>query len=230
MKLIFVHGAGSSADAWYYQTQHFPEAEAINLPGHPQGELCSSVEDYAHWLHLHILQQGYSDPVLVGHSLGSAIAQQYALDYAGDVKALVLIGAGAKLRVAPEFLALIRQGIENPSVWLKNFVEPFYSSGITPEVREELIRKAAQIGPAVQLNDMLCCDKFDILDRVQEIKVPTLIICGSKDQMTPPKYSSYLANKIEGAELIMIDGGTHLVFLEMPEIVNQEIDKFLSRL
>jgi pimeloyl-ACP methyl ester carboxylesterase len=229
MKLIFIHGSGGSRKVWHYQTQHFPDAEAINLPGHPQGEPYSSVEDYTDWLHRYILQQEYSRPVLIGHSLGSAIAQEYALEYPEDTKALVLIGAGTRLRVAPQFLSLIHEGMENPSVWLKNFVEPLYCR-IVPEVKEKLIREIAQIGPAVQLNDMLCCDKFDILDRVHQIKVPTLILCGSEDQMTPPKYSSYLANKIEGAELVMIDGGTHLAFAEMPETVNQEIDKFLSKL
>jgi pimeloyl-ACP methyl ester carboxylesterase len=123
----------------------------------------------------------------------------------------------------------MRDGIENPSVWLKNFVEPRYSQ-VAPEAREGIIKKIADAGPAVQLNDSLCCDKFDIMDRVYQIRVPTLIICGSEDQMTPPKYSSYLASKIEGAKLVIIDGGTHLAFAETPEAVNRAIEQFLNEL
>jgi pimeloyl-ACP methyl ester carboxylesterase len=68
------------------------------------------------------------------------------------------------------------------------------------------------------------------MDKVEQIQIPTLIICGGEDMMTPPKYSSYLANKIKGAKLLVLDGGTHLVFAEKPEQVNQAIEQFLSAL
>jgi len=230
MKLIFVHGSGNTAQVWHYQIAHFPDTDAVNLPGHlTPDEPCTSVEDYADWLHSYILGHKYSDPVLVGHSLGSAICQVYALEYPKDVRALILIGTGARLRVAPEFLSLMRDGIKDPSGWLKNFIEPRYSR-VAIEVREKVIARIAQVGPAVQLNDFICCDKFDIMDKIDKIKVPTLVICGSEDEMTPPKYASYLATKIKGAKLALINGGTHLVFAEKPQAVNQAIEQFLATL
>ncbi len=84
--------------------------------------------------------------------------------------------------------------------------------------------------PPVFLNDMLCCDRFDIMDQVHEIKLPTLAICGSEDIMTPPKYTKYLASKIEGARYVIIEGGTHMVFAEQPEVVNKAIEDFLNGL
>ena len=230
MKLVFIHGSGNTAEAWHYQIMHFPDADAVNLPGHlSPDEPCTSVEDYVDWLHNYILEHKYYDPVLVGHSLGSAICQIYALKYSQDIKGLVLIGAGARLRVAPEFVSAMQEGIKEPSSWLKNFVEPRYSR-VAPEVREKLIAKVAEVGPAVQLNYLFCCDKFDIMDKIDQIEVPTLVICGSEDEMTPPKYASYLAAKIKGAKLALIDGGTHLVFAEQPGAVNQAIEQFLASL
>ncbi len=230
MKLIFVHGAGNTSKVWHYQIEHFPEAEAVDLPGHlSPGSPCTSVEDYVDWLHGYILEQKYSDPVLIGHSMGGAIAQLYALKYPQDIKALILIGTGARLRVAPRLLSLIRDGIDNPLSWLENFVRPLYSR-VAPEVGEEIIEKIARSGAAVQLNDMLCCDKFDIMDKVHQIKVPTLLLCGSEDEMTPPKYGSSLAAKIQEAKLAIIDGGSHLVFAEKPGAVNQVIEQFLGTL
>jgi pimeloyl-ACP methyl ester carboxylesterase len=229
MKLIFIHGSGASGEIWYYQTEHFSDAEAINLPGHSQGEPYDSVEDYTDWLHNYILGRQYSEPVLAGHSLGSAVAQSYALKYPQEIKGLILIGAGARLRVAPQILSLIRDGIENPSAWAQSFVDPSLNQ-VAPGLREEMAEEMAQVGPAVMLNDMLCCDKFDIMDKVEQIQIPTLIICGGEDMMTPPKYSSYLANKIKGAKLLVLDGGTHLVFAEKPGLVNQAIQQFLSDL
>jgi len=226
-KLIFVHGSGNTSMVWKYQVQYFPGAEAINLPGHiSPGEPCTSVEDYVAWLYRYALDRGYHAPVLAGHSLGGAIVQMYALKHPDDVKAIILAGTGAKLRVAPQYLSSIKDGVEKPSIWLQNFVEPQYSR-LGPEFRKELLAETAKVGAKVQLNDFLCCDKFDILEKVHQIRVPTLVLCGSEDAMTPPKYSSYLAARIEGAKLSVVDGGTHYFFAEKPEVVNRAIEQFL---
>jgi len=150
----------------------------------------------------------------------------YALKHSEDVEAIILAGTGAKLRVAPQYLSVIQDGVEKPSIWLREFVEPQYSQ-IEPELKEELLAETAKVGAKVQLNDLICCDKFDILEKVHQIKVPTLVLCGSEDVMTPPKYSSYLAARIEGAKLSVVDGGTHYFFAEKPEVVNRAIEQFL---
>jgi pimeloyl-ACP methyl ester carboxylesterase len=229
VKLIFIHGAGNAGLVWHYQTGHFADSEAISLPGHPEGKPCTSIEDYAEWLHQCVLSKGYSEPVLAGHSMGGAVAQMYALNYPQDVKGLILIGTGARLRVRPDFLSLMEAGIETPATWLKNLVEPFYSR-VAPEVREKVIKKVAEVGARAQLNDFRCCDKLDIIDRVHQITAPTLVICGTDDEMTPVKFSQYLANKIAGARLAIFEGGSHFVFMEKPEEVNRAIEEFLCGL
>ena len=230
MKLILIHGSGNTKEVWYYQTAYFLDCEAINLPGHLQeGEPATSVDGYAEWVHEYLLKRGYKEPVLAGHSLGGAIAQTYALKYPDNLKALILIATGARLRVHPDFLALMQVGIAEPSKWLKEFVEPMYAR-VSPELREVVVKKVAKVGAAVQLNDFQCCDKFDIMGRVHEIRCPALIICGSDDNLTPVKYSQYLANKLVSSHLIVIEGGTHFVFMEKPDAVNQAIEKFLRSL
>jgi len=228
MKLIFVHGSGGCKEAWHYQTKHFPDADAIDLPGHPDGEPRTSVDGYVDWLRGYIKERGYNDVVLAGHSLGSAIAQLYALKYPEDLKGLILIGGGARLRVHPMYLEMLEKAKSDPSM-LESFFEMAWGL-IDPELMEVLRRRALENGPAVFLNDMLCCDKFDIMDRVHEIKVPTLALCGSEDVMTPPKYTQYLADRIEGAKGVIIEGGTHMVFAEKPDEVNQAIENFLRSL
>ena len=229
MKLVFIPGAGNTGLAWRYQTEHFPDSEAVSLPGHPEGKPCASVDDYTNWLHQYILAQGYSELILVGHSMGGAIAQTYALSYPEGVKGLVLIGSGARLRVSPEFLRLLDEGSSYSPDWFKDFVEPLYSR-VVPDFRKVAIEKVVEVGAVVQLNDFRCCDKFDIMDKVHRIEVSTLVICGSEDEMTPAKYSQYLATKIDGARLVIIEGGTHLAFMEKPEEVNQAIEEFMGSL
>jgi pimeloyl-ACP methyl ester carboxylesterase len=229
MNLIFIHGAGNTSLVWHYQTEYFADSEAISLPGHPEGKPCASIDDYTEWLHQYIRRKGYSESVLAGHSMGGAVAQMYALNYPRDVKALILIATGARLRVSPDFLRLLEDGIDAPAEWLRNLTEPLYSR-VAPEVKEKVINRVIDVGVAVQLNDFRCCDKFDIMDKIHQVAVPTLVICGTEDDMTPVKYSQYVANKIAGAKLVMIEGGSHLSFLEKPDEVNREIATFLKGL
>jgi len=228
MKVVFVAGSGSGKEAWLYQTEYFADAEAIALPGHPEGKPCSSVDDYVSWLQAYIHQQRYQDVVLVGHSLGGAIAQLYGLKYADEVKALVLIGTGARLRVHPDFLTSVKQMINDENAWREYVADA--CGAADPEVRSAMIEARMRIGPAVMLNDLLCCDEFDIMDRVHTIKLPTLVICGSEDEMTPVKYTKYLAGKIDGAIKVIIDGATHAVAREKPREVNQAIESVLASL
>ncbi|MFC2022318.1 alpha/beta fold hydrolase [Chloroflexota bacterium] len=228
MRLLFIPGSGSGKEAWVYQTEYFTDSEAIALPGHPDGEPCHSVDEYVEWLRAYIHQQQYQDVVLVGHSLGGAIAQLYGLKYGDEVKALVLVGTGARLRVSPDILASMEGMIGDEIAWRK-WVEDVYSSA-TPKFRQAAMEAKIRIGPAVRLSDLLCCDKFDIMDRVHTIKLPTLVLCGSEDEMTPVKYTKYLADKIEGVHQVIIDGASHAVASEKPEEVNQAIESFLAGL
>ena len=93
-----------------------------------------------------------------------------------------------------------------------------------------MVRKHLEIGPLAQMNDLLCCDKFDIMDRVEEINVPALVVCGDEDIMTPVKYSDYLAERMPSAERVLISGGTHHMFLEEPDLFNKAVDNFIKSL
>jgi len=229
MKLIFVHGAGNTSLEWHYQTEYFTGSEAINLPGHPEGKPCTSIDEYARWLHGYVQRGDASPPVIAGHSLGGAIALMYALSYPEDVKALILIGTGARLRVRPDLLKKLEDSIDAPAEWLKKVAEPPYNR-VAPDVKEKIVNGMAQVGPAVQLNDFRCCDKFDVMDKVSHIAVPTLVISGTEDDMTPLKYSQYLADKIAGARLVIIEGATHHCLLEKPVEANRAIKAFLNNL
>ncbi len=228
MKLFFIPGAGCGKQAWRCQTDYFNASEAIALPGHPNGRPCSSIDGYVEWLHDYIHRQQYQDVVLVGHSMGGAVAQLYGLNYADEVKALVLIGTGARLRVHPDFLKAVEEVGADEAAWVKYLEERHRAT--VPEIRQIVIEERVQIGPAVMLNDLLCCDKFDIMDRVHTIKLPTLVICGSEDEVVPVKYAHYLASEIEGASKVVVNGAGHWVHAEKPKLVNQAIDSFLASL
>jgi pimeloyl-ACP methyl ester carboxylesterase len=229
MTIIFVHGSGGCADIWRYQTAHFPDNHAVNLPGHPHGQIHKSVEECVDWLTKYIKGRGCKDVVLAGHSFGGAIALMYALRYPRELRGIVIIGSGARLRVHPRFLTPCEEAIKGDGQSWSELVEEMYRS--TPAgYKREIIEKQKAIGPAVMLNDFLCCDKFDIMNRVHEIRLPALIICGESDVMTPVKYANYLGAKIANSKVVIVPQAGHFVFAEKPEVVNKAIEDFVKAL
>ena len=101
---------------------------------------------------------------------------------------------------------------------------------VDPELAQVVKRRGIENGPGVMLNDLRACNAFDIMNRLSEIRVPTLALCGSEDIMTPPKYSHHLEEGLPEARAVVIHGGTHMVFAEKPEEVNIAIAEFLRGL
>jgi pimeloyl-ACP methyl ester carboxylesterase len=227
MIIIFVHGSGAYGDIWRYQTNYFPNSHAVNLPGHPHGQPLKSVEECVDWLRKYMKGRGYKDVVLAGHSLGGAITLMYALRYPQELKGIIIISSGARLRVHPRYLAPCEEAIKgNLQEWYQ-VLEGMYR--LTPDdYKREVIEKQKAIGPGVMLNDFLCCDKFDIMNKVHEIKLPALIICGELDIMTPVKYANYLGARIANSKVVIVPQASHLVLAEKPQAVNKAIAEFIN--
>jgi pimeloyl-ACP methyl ester carboxylesterase len=228
MKLIFIHGSGGCKEAWQFQSKYFKDSIALNLPGHPDGKLCTSIAEYSAWLHSYIQEQGFEDVVLVGHSMGGAIALQYAADYPETLKGIITIGSGARLRIHPDVLKMFEKAVVKPSL-ATQFSDMTYKL-VDPSLVEVLRARDHQNTPAAFLSDFKACDKFDIMERLSEITTPLLAIVGDQDVLTPPKYSTFLVNNVENGQEVLVSGGTHYVFAEKPSEVNQTIEKFIQTL
>lgn len=224
MKKVCIHGSGSSREAWHYQLEAFDDINALNLPGHPDGDLIPTIDGMVSWLHSEIGDMG--DVVLFGHSLGGAIVMQYALTHPTNVKALVLVGTGARLRVHPKILEDLERDIAANTEW------DSYAGyeRIAPEVAEVMARRRRENGLQSRLNDLSACNTFDLVSRVEELTMPTIAICGTDDVMTPPKYTQFLTEKMPNARGVVIEGGTHQVHVEKPTEVNAAIEEFLATL
>ncbi len=165
---------------------------------------------------------------LGGHSLGGGIVQDVALRYPQKLKALLLIGTGARLRVLPEALELLRKMAlgETPP----KFHPWGFSEQASPEIIAEGEKEWAKTGSLVRYHDFLACDQFDIMADVEKIRLPSLIACGKEDRLTPIKYSQFLNQKLAGSRMELIDGAGHLVMLENPRALTQAILDFLGGL
>jgi pimeloyl-ACP methyl ester carboxylesterase len=237
--LVFVHGAGSNRDFWHGQRPAFPEAHYLNLPGHTEacdrsgaGEGIRSVEEYADWVAGYIEARALNSVVLNGHSMGGAIALTLALRRPAWLSAIVLTGTGARLRVLPRLLDLLR--VDYPAA-VDLIVEQSFARSPGGELtyaqrahlngtRRQLLRAPQE----VTLGDHEACDRFDVMSQVSEITLPTLCLVGAQDRRTPPKYSEYLHSNIKGSCLEVVEAAGHMLPLEQPEEYNRRLSEFLS--
>ena len=191
------------------------------------GRTLGSVEEYVGWLRQHVKDRRYSDVVLAGHSFGGAVALTYALRYPGDLRGIVIIGSGARLKVHHAYITTLERAVKGDLRKWHQLLEGIHR--LTPgDYKGEVIEKQKAIGPAVMLSDFLCCNKFDLMDRVQEITVPALVIGGELDIMTPVKYAHYLNAKLADSRMAIIPQATHFVFAEKPKKVNRAIEEFVN--
>lgn len=227
--VVFVHGAGGNSLLWKRTLQYLTgnsKAFAVDLPGHPSGEItCTSVGDYAEALHQFIAESSLGKPTLCGHSMGGAICLVLALTYPEDIGGLILAGTGAKLGVAPEIIEGLRG---EPMRAIESTITPWSFHSIDLGIGREARAALSVSNLPVFLNDYMACQGFDVRSRLPEIETRTLVVCGDKDRMTPPKWSHYLNANIAGSELYFIKDSGHMLPLEKPESFAGVIQKFLG--
>lgn len=229
--LVLVHGAGGSHLDWPSPLRRLREANvyALDLPGHGRSEGAgrSSISAYRDFLLAFLDGLGLGRALVVGHSMGGAIALDFVLHYPDRLSGLVLVGSGARLRVLPAILTGILSDFEAT-------VDLVCDYAFGPSATEQLKRLGRQrllkTPPEVLHGDYAACDAFDVMERLGEVRCPTLVIGGTADRLTPPKYSVYLRDHIPGAELVLVDAAGHMVMLEKPEVVTRAISKFIASL
>ena len=228
MALIFLPGSGCSSNVWNNQLDFFDGSIALNFPGHPDGDLIDSVVGLVDWLVDILDQHAEKSVVLVGHSFGSAVALQVAINSHPAIKGLVLIGSGSRLKVMPMILdnlaKLVATKSDVPEMMLSA------NKGIQEPLRSEIDDAIKVNGVSALLNDFKACNEFDVSEYLSTIKVPTHIIVGEKDVMTPLKYAEYLNANIQTSTLSIVPSGSHMVFAEQSNEVNIIIKSFLDSL
>jgi pimeloyl-ACP methyl ester carboxylesterase len=222
--LVFIHGAGFTGDVFAEQLAAFEGAHAPNLPGHLTPGEPQTVAEFAAFIAGYVRDRALQDVVLCGHSLGGAIAIQAALDRAIPVRGLVLLGSGARLRVAPGFL----KGFETDFEATAREVASLFFAEPTAERVEWAVGYMNRVGQAQTLRDFRACDAFDVLDRLDELSgVSVLAVTGEGDKMTPPKFARALADRVPGTQARIIAGAGHFVMVEHATETNEAIGTFL---
>ena len=224
--VVLLHGAGGNGQAWNLQRRALGEEHfccALDLPGHgrSEGQASDSVDAYADVVMGFLDAVGIARAALVGHSMGGAIAQVCALSCPDCVEALVPVGSGAKMSVAPMIFAVLREAPETFAEAAREFA---FGNGAAPAMREAIL---GFLDPRVALTDFVACDRFDVRERLGDIRARTCVVVGAEDRMAPPKWARFLAERIPGAEYHEVPGAGHMAMIEKAEAVTAILQAFL---
>jgi pimeloyl-ACP methyl ester carboxylesterase len=229
--LLLVHGAGGHHLHWPPQLRRLPETDlyALDLPGHGQspGPGRTTIAAYAQVIDAFAAALALPPVVLAGHSMGGAIALQVALTASDKVAGLVLVGTGARLRVNAALLTSLQTAFDATTAQL---IEWMYTPAFPPKQREQTLAQLRTNDRQTLHDDFAACDAFDVRSAVASLTLPTLIICGTADMMTPVKLSETLHGAITGSQLHLIEGAGHMVMIEQPAAVTGMIGEFVTRL
>ncbi|MDG6973689.1 MAG: alpha/beta hydrolase, partial [Nitrososphaerota archaeon] len=228
---VFVHGAGGNSLLWRRTLQNLSgerRALAVNLPGHPAGDItCRSVKDYAESLRDFLEEAGLDSPAVCGHSMGGAVALSLSIEHPDELGGLILASTGAKLGVDPQILEGLKA---RPMKTIEGVITPWSFASIDLGLGREARAALSVSNLPVFLNDYEACKGFDVRQDLPKISARTLVVCGDKDRMTPPKWSHFLAAQILESELRFIKDSGHMLPLEKPESLARVVQGFLEGL
>jgi pimeloyl-ACP methyl ester carboxylesterase len=234
--LVLIHGAGGSSVTWLGTLRRLGRTFrcfAPDLPGHgqsgllPGGTRAVSIEAYRGFIDAFCATLDVRRAVLVGHSMGGAIAIEAALGSPNRVAALVLIATAARLAVS----SAVFESIDNN---FAHFPEMLAMTGFSPTTPRELALRLSRAGiqapQTVVRADFEACNGWDARERIAGIRTPTLVMVGEDDLLAPAKYGRFLADRIPGAKAIAFPQTGHMVHLERAKQVEAAIADHVSGL
>lgn len=237
--LVFCHGYTTTGRFWREQVEPFCRTHrvvVINLPGHgPSG--CPEDRDYTMDAFVDDVAQVFDklalrDAILVGLSMGGTISQRYALKQPQSLAGLVLVGAtphglGPDVQVSNVLAAIDALGVEEAS---QRVIERSFAASAPAELVEFAKREVIQTPAFVAKRAIVSLNQSDTRNELQRLQMPTLVVCGKEDRITPPEESEALAKGISNSRLVLIEGAGHFPMLEAPEVFNLELRRFIDEL
>ncbi|MDL1902092.1 alpha/beta hydrolase [Anaerolineae bacterium CFX9] len=215
--LLLIHGAGGSRLDWSAEMRRLPNVQCV-LPdlashGRSAAPIRQTIEEHTADMLALCDALEIEQALIAGHSMGGAIALQMALDAPNRVRGLILIGTGAHLPVNPALLEALQFSPETGKLKIMRWS----AAPGTPEAMVEQVNQTLRETPGEVLYAAFAAvSRFDVRDRLAAITAPSLIVCGSRDVMTPPALSEELLERLPHARLVMIEGGGHQVINEQP--------------
>lgn len=235
MPIVFLHGVGSDKSVWRPQLQHFGEerrAIAFDYPGYgdsdpaPEG---TTRDDYAAAILSAMQALGVGKAHICGLSLGGVIAIAVNAMAPEACASLILADTFADhpdgQAIYERSIAAADTGSLRPAAEAR--VDVLLAQPADPAIRAEVVETMAAIDPAAYRIGSEAVWLAQQRERASAIRVPTLVLCGTVDKVTPPALSTALARLIPGSQYEPIEGAGHLGNLERAEAFNTLVGAFI---
>lgn len=232
--IVFIHGAAMDHTVWTLPARYFARHEynvvAVDLPGHgrSKGPAFQSIEHVSEWLSEVLATVDNQEHILVGHSMGSLIAWDWAARHPDQCKKLALLGTSMPMPVTDQLLNAAKQNEDasfemantwshsnrgklgfnlNPGVWM-------FGHG------HRLMHRSIE---DVFYADLAACN--DATLDPSKVQCPTLLILGESDQMTPFRAGKTVADQLANSTVVTLPGSGHSMLSECPnEVLDALID------
>ena len=227
--VVLIHGAGFDHSTWALHSRWFAHhgfaVLVPDLPGHgrSQGPALNSIAEMADWIAALLDAAGTAKAHLIGHSMGSLIALETSVRHPAKVSALSLIGTAATMTVGPDLLKAAEannpDAIDMASIWGLGF-DAEIGGSLAPGMwmHGGAQRVLQHTAPGVLFSDLSACNSYQgALAAAAKVTVPTTLILGEKDMMTPAKAGKALASAIPHARTVMLKGAGHMMMSERPD-------------
>ena len=232
--IVFLHGVGSDKSVWAPQLTHFGRsrrAVAFDYPGYAESDILKGAtrDDFAAAILAAMDSLGVERAHVCGLSLGGVIA--IAMHAIAPQRCAGLVIADS-FAVHPDGRGIYDRSVAASSdlrALAEGRVDVLLAPGASPHIRSEVVETMARIDPGAYRIAAEAVWLADQRDRAASIGVPTLVLCGAEDRVTPPALSEELARMVPGARLELIPGAGHLSNLERPAHFNRLVGDFIAQ-
>lgn len=237
--VIFLHGLTDSWHSFEPILPHLPQdihAFVLTQRGHGDSDKPGSYQpsDFAKDIHLFMKKLKISSAVIVGHSMGSVIAQRFALDYPGKTLGLVLVGAFASFNDKPsmrEFSSYVETLTDPiPEKVAVEFQQSTIARPVSNEYFKMVVGETMKVPARVWKGVMKGLITADFTMELPSLEKPALLVWGDKDIYATLTDQQRLLNAIGDAKFIGYEGTGHAVHWEEPGRFVADLGKFLESL
>jgi pimeloyl-ACP methyl ester carboxylesterase len=227
--IVFVHGAGLDHSWWGLQSRYFGyhgvNVMAVDLPAHgrSEGPALAAIGEMADWVKRILDETGIKSAGIVGHSMGSLIALEFAARYPANAERIALIGVAYPMKVSESFLDAARRNdpsaYDMETIWGHAAQVPF-SGNPNPGMwmYGDTLARLSRLGPGVLHSDLAACNAYaEGLESAAKVKCPALFVLGARDMMTPPRSAQALAKAIPDSRTVTIAFSGHSLMAEAPD-------------
>ncbi len=250
--VVLIHGIGGSVEAWRLNIEALAEhyrVYALDLVGSGQTDKPSvsySFPYLAQFVNDFLETQNINRACLIGHSLGGGVTLQFAIQFPDKVEKLVLVNSAGlgkdvhlmfRLPTLPligEWLSrpsrkgtaqLLKECVYDPTFVTDELVEFSYQRAAQPGAQQSFLSTVRTLSSLRGLRDDVLCS---IVDNLNLVTAPTLIIWGQQDRILPVAHAHVAEEKIANARLHILDRCGHCPPEECPETFNALVLEFLA--